>query len=364
MKFGRQMLAVFLLLGLGTQAAELSAPEKNFEALWGTFNKRYAFFKERKVDWQAQYKKFRPRVDADTTDKELFKTICEMLAPLKDGHVSLRARRLGEPEYCPEDLPRFTKEFDTRKLERQYKAMVQKTLKANGFGEPKTAGKILSYAHNDKFGYLLIHEFDSVNRRKLDAALNEALGAMDGIQGIIIDIRLNPGGTTGITYRIANRFADKRRIGHHEKTKKANGDDKDKKEFGPLRTFHLQPPAAKKKHRTFTGPIILLTHGAAYSAADLFAMIMRELPHVKIIGEPTNGIFSNMLERKLPNGWKYTLSFQVNYTAKMECLETKGVPVHVQVLNKRTDLKTGIDPLVTQALKMLGAKNKKVPQPK
>jgi hypothetical protein len=36
----------------------------------------------------------------------------------------------------------------------------------------------------------------------------------------------------------------------------------------------------------------------------------------------------------------------------------------VQVLNKRTDLKTGIDPLVTQALKMLGAKNKKVPQPK
>jgi len=352
MKFARQSMVVFLLLGLVTQAAELSGPEKNFEALWGTFDKRYAFFKERGVDWQAQYKKFRPKVNAKTTDKELFKTMCDMLAPLKDGHVNLKARRLKLPEYNPEELPRFTREFNTPKLERQYKAMVKKTLEDNGFGAPKTAGKILRYAHNDQFGYLLIREFEGVSRRKLDPALDEALGAMDGITGLIIDIRLNPGGTTGITYCIANRFANKRRIGHHEKTKKAKGE----KEFGPLRTFHLQPPAPKKKRRTFTGPIILLTHGASYSASDLFAMVLRELPHVKIIGEPTNGIFSNMLERKLPNGWKYTLSFQVNYSAKMECFETKGVPVHVEVLNKRADLEKGIDPFVIKALEMLADK--------
>lgn len=343
------MAVALLLIGLGATAAELSPPEKNFEALWGTFNKRYAFFKERKVDWQAQYKKFRPMVDVKTTDKELFKIMCDMLAPLKDGHVYLKARRLGLPEYCPEELPRFLKEFNTRKLERQYAAMVEKTLQANGFNEPKTAAKVLSYTHNEKFGYLLVREFEGANRRKLDAGLDEALGSMDGIKGLIIDIRLNPGGTTGFTYRIANRFADKRRIGHHERTKKGP----DEKDLGPLRTFHLQPPAAKKKNHTFTGPIILLTHGASYSASDLFAMIMRELPHVKIIGEPTNGIFSNMLERKLPNGWKYTLSFQVNYSAKMVCLETKGVPVHVEVLNKHADLEKGIDPVVTKALELL-----------
>ena len=60
-----------------------------------------------------------------------------------------------------------------------------------------------------------------------------------------------------------------------------------------------------------------------------------------------------MLERKLPNGWKYTLSFQVNYSAQMVCLETKGVPVHVEVLNKRADLEKGIDPVVTKALELL-----------
>jgi hypothetical protein len=35
---------------------------------------------------------------------------------------------------------------------------------------------------------------------------------------------------------------------------------------------------------------------------------------------------------------------------------------YVEEYNKRTDLKTGIDPLVTKALEMLAAK--KVPQPK
>ena len=346
----RSIAVALWLVCLSVPAAELSPPEKNSEALWGTFNKRYAFFKERKVDWQAQYKQFRPKVDAKTTDKELFKIMCDMLSPLKDGHVYLKAWRLGLPEYCPEELPWFLKEFNTRKLERQYAAMVEQTLKANGIAAPKTSAKVLSYTHNDQFGYLLVREFEGVNRRKLDAGLDEALGAMDGIKGLIIDIRLNPGGTTGFTYRIANSFADKRRIGHHERTKKGPGE----KDLGPLRTFHLQPPDAKKKRRTFTDPIILLTHGASYSASDLFAMILRELPHVKIIGEPTNGIFFNMLERKLPNGWKYTLSFQVNYTAKMVCLETKGVPVHVEVLNQRADLEKGIDPVVTKALEMLG----------
>ena len=346
----RSIAVALWLVCLSIPAAELSPPEKNFEALWGTFNKRYAFFKERKVDWQAQYKQFRPMVDAKTTDKELFKIMCDMLSPLKDGHVYLKAWRLGLPEYCPEELPWFLKEFNTRKLERQYAAMVEQTLKANGIAAPKTSAKVLSYTHNDQFGYLLVREFEGANRRKLDAGLDEALGAMDGIKGLIIDIRLNPGGTTGFTYRIANRFADQRRIGHHERTKKGPGE----KDLGPLRTFHLQPPDAKKKRRTFTGHIILLTHGASYSASDLFAMILRELPHVKIIGEPTNGIFFNMLERKLPNGWKYTLSFQVNYTAKMVCLETKGVPVHVEVLNQRADLEKGIDPVVTKALEMLG----------
>ena len=64
-------------------------PEKNFEELWKTFHNRYPFFKLRNVDWKKQYDSYRPKVTSDTSDDELFDILCQMLAPLHDGHVSI-----------------------------------------------------------------------------------------------------------------------------------------------------------------------------------------------------------------------------------------------------------------------------------
>jgi C-terminal processing protease CtpA/Prc len=170
---------------------------------------------------------------------------------------------------------------------------------------------------------------------------------MDGTKGLIIDIRLNPGGTDQCVYQIASRFADRKRVGHHRKTKTKPGTDG----FAELKTRYLSP-----HENTYLKPIVLLTHDASFSGADVFAMVMTELPQVTIVGEPTNGIFSNMLEKKLPNGWKYTLSFQVYYSADMTCYEGKGVPVDVPLRNTRSDLEKEADPLVLKALELLSKK--------
>jgi hypothetical protein len=63
-----------------------------------------------------------------------------------------------------------------------------------------------------------------------------------------------------------------------------------------------------------------------------------------------------MLERKLPNGWKYSLSFQVYYSAAMTCYEAKGVPVDIPLQNMRGDLEKGIDPLIIKSLEVLTGK--------
>ena len=346
---------VILVLGLlggvsfGVVGAELSGPEKNFEALWKTFHERYAFFKLRGVDWQKQYKTYRPKVTKDTTDVQLFTILCDMLKPLKDGHVNLKAKGLGakKKSFNSEDTPRFFKEFNTGKLEKQFGAMVLKTLKDKGFGEQEEATKLLVYSRSKDYGYLLITEFEGVSKRNLEKGLDKALSEMNGIKGLIVDIRLNPGGTDQCVYQITSRFADKKRVGHHRKTKNGPGED----DFGELKMRHLIPA-----QDTFTGPTVLLTHDAAFSAADVFAMLMADLPHVTIIGEPTNGIFSNMLEKKLPNGWKYTLSHQVYYSADKTCYEGKGIPVDIRLLNKRADLEKGEDPLILKALEVLSAK--------
>ena len=352
MRLTRAILVLGVLVGVLSSAvgAELSKPETNFEALWKTFHERYAFFKLRGVDWQKQYKTYRPKVTKNTTDEELFKVLCEMLKPLKDGHVNLKAKGLGPKKkktFNPEDTPRFFKEFNTGKLEKQFGSMVFRTLKDNGFGEQKEATELLVYSRNKDYGYLLITEFEGVSKRNLEKGLDKVLGEMKGIKGLIVDIRLNPGGTDQCVYQITSRFADKKRVGHHRKTKNGSGED----DFGELKIRHLIPA-----QDTFTGPTVLLTHDASFSAADVFAMLMADLPHVTIIGEPTNGIFSNMLEKKLPNGWKYTLSHQVYYSADMTCYEGKGIPVDIKLLNKRADLEKGADPLILKALEVLSAK--------
>ncbi|MFP6872385.1 MAG: S41 family peptidase [Verrucomicrobiales bacterium] len=354
MRYSAQILLISIFLaGLPSlPGAQLSEPEKNFEALWKTFHERYAFFKLRGVDWQEQYRAFRPQVTKVTTDEELFKILCDMLKPLKDGHVNLKAKGLKGGRFNPEETPRFFREFNTRKLEKSYEVMVRKTLAGKGFGEQKKATDLLVYSRNKDFGYLLITEFEGVKRRKLETALDKVLGELAGVKGLIIDIRLNPGGTDQCVYQIASRFADKKRIGHYRKTKRGPGED----DFNELKTRYLKPAEDAGSNGTFTGPIALLTHDASFSAADAFAMLMADLPHVTIIGEPTNGIFSNMLERKLPNGWKYSLSFQVYYSAAMICHESKGIPVDIRVLNMRGDLEKGIDPLIIKSLEVMAAK--------
>jgi hypothetical protein len=83
----RRLVPAFdLALGRGMSKQD---PERNFEVLWQTFNERYPFFRLRSVDWNKQYRAYRPKVTNETSDDELFDILCRMLDPLNDGHVEL-----------------------------------------------------------------------------------------------------------------------------------------------------------------------------------------------------------------------------------------------------------------------------------
>jgi carboxyl-terminal processing protease len=319
--------------------------EANFEALWQAFEKRYAFFQLRGVDWRKQYEVFRPKITKDTSDEQLFDLLCEMLAPLKDGHVNLKARGTFKGKFNPEEQPHFYKEFSSQRMIDDLFLLTEKNLREKGFGQAENDTRLFRHSESNQFGYLRILEFEGLSKKKANQALDRILAGFDGLDGLIVDIRDNPGGTDAMVYLIAGRFADKERIGHHRKTKKGPGEE----DFSPIKTKTLKPLGKKQ----FTKPVVLLTNDASFSAADVFAMVMKELPHVRIIGDHTNGIFSNMFETKLPNGWRYTFSFQRYYSADMVCFEAKGIPVHEEVLNHKEDLIKGVDPVIRSALEDL-----------
>jgi carboxyl-terminal processing protease len=327
-------------------------PEKNFEALWKTFHNRYPFFELRNVDWKKQYESYRSEVTPETSEEKLFDIFCRMLDPLDDGHVELEAKPCGHRKrryFTAEKKPRFHREFSSREIKQLFKT-TEKTLLSHGFERPaRTAAWMLRYCKSREFGYIRILELEGVSKRTLAAALDKIACDFDALRGFIIDIRDNPGGEDGIAIATINRFCDRQRIAFHRKTKIGPG----KNDFTPLRTWYIEPQGNAR----FTGPIVLLTCDSVFSGAEAFALAIRQLPYVTIVGDHTNGVFSYQLEKMLPNGWEYRLSYQVYFSAEMVCYEAKGVPPDIELLNKKADIEAGIDPLIVRALQLLSYKN-------
>lgn len=58
-------------------------------------------------------------------------------------------------------------------------------------------------------------------------------------------------------------------------------------------------------------PMAILTNAYTASSSDHFVLAMKTQPNVITVGDTTCGAFSAVLERILPNGWKYRLGAQV-----------------------------------------------------
>lgn len=323
-------------------------PEKIFEELWETFSDRYPFFELRNVDWKKQYDIFRPKVTSNTSEDDLFEIFCQMLSPLNDGHVELMAKtgvKAKKRYFNPESKPRFWQEFTKEEIKSLFKT-TEKTLVSNGFGKPQESGAwILHYCKSPNYGYIRILELEGVIKQKLTVALDHILSEFNGLDGVIIDIRDNPGGDDSTVIQIVNRFCDRKRVAFHRKTKLGPGEE----EYSPLKTWHIEPQADIQ----FTGPIVLLSCDSVFSGGEVFALTLKELPYVTIIGDHTNGIFSYQLENELANGWRYNLSYQVYFSADMVCYEGIGVPVDIELQNKKSDIRRGVDPLIVLALEAL-----------
>ena len=355
-------IALFLCIAFALQAQEtepigeqtVDHPEENFEKLWHEFNDRYAFFDLKQVSWQDIYQEYRPRINDKTTNSELFDLCCEMISTLADGHVSLVDER-GKRRCRGGKKVRFLDEFPNQSAFKELIGVIDGQLSKAGFAEPKRvkmeipyiSGHIIEYAVSAKLGYLRINLMIGLPEAEFTQSLDTAIEDLKDAEGIIIDVRFNSGGLDRYAYAIANRFADQKRLGHSRRLKDKNG-------FSDPEFFYLQP-AGK---RQIVKPIMLLTSSFTISAADVFVLAMKQLPYVTIIGENTQGFFSDAYQDQLPNGWTYTLSFQQYFDASGQNLEGIGVEPHIRVVNTRDDLREGRDPVLEKAIELLESQMK------
>ncbi len=294
------------LLATGpTFAQELSELEKNFEYLWQTFDRNYALFGPKRIDWDALYRVYRPRVTAQTTDEELFDVMASLLGHLNDNHVRLQspARRFQSGILGEMTMEGFSLDLIKEKYLR-------------GRFTPKVNGVFHYGWVSDDVGHFHFRSFG--NREASAEAIDEIIRELVGAKAIIVDVRGNGGGDDRVGKLVADRFADRKRL--YMLTQIRNGPKRD--DFSPPKYWYVEPVGP----RPFTKPVILLTHRFSVSAAENFALAMRLLPHVTVVGDATSGVFADVYRDRLPNGWQFSVSYKLFVDQDGFCWEGTGSP--------------------------------------
>lgn len=310
-------------------ATEDRDPLHNFDHLWTTFDEQYAFFATRNVDWNALRAEFRPQAAAAKSPEQLFKALSAMLARLKDAHVSLTA---GETTFKAERSPDPTTPgpdgvLATRKgLQRALKDYVA------GPGTPllKPATPIANnrvwYGElKGKIGYVVVFAmggFEADDGTMDDHAASarkvfqEIARAFRDMRGVVVDLRTNQGGYDTVSLELVGLFAQRPGIAFKKHAYRATV---------PAYAVSLVPSAPLRLAK----PVAVLISEHTVSAAETATTAFRTLPNATLIGQPTQGALSDVLEKKLPNGWTVTLSNEIFESADGTIPEGRGVAPHI-----------------------------------
>ena len=316
--------------------AELSEPEALFEELWRAFDRTYALFGAKHVDWDALYAVYRPRVRAETTDDQLFDILASLLKHLNDNHVWLRS---PERTFNAGILAEMTMvDFSLDLVRKKYLDSRFETRVSTPEGEDVfTFGQIsenVGYFHFSSFGRLA----DS------GAAIDEIVERLKDARAIVVDVRDNGGGDDRVGKAIADRFADRQRLYMTTRTRDGPGHD----DFTEAKSWYVEPGGP----RQFTRPVILLTHRFSVSAAENFALAMRTLPHVTVVGDTTSGVFADVYGDVLSNDWRFSVSYKLFEDAHGFCWEGLGVPADLRQINTPEGLAAGRDQVLELALSL------------
>lgn len=305
-------------------------PKYNFNALWNTFNEQYVYFKERNVDWNKIHEKYEHQVNSETKPLELYLIFEKMLGEINDGHISIDLPDEIEEDYenqlanneeatddeIPDGLDKKVKNLIIEKHIKDVNLYNRGDLKWGMINKDiaylQTSNMIgwANYNIADSLSTKQFWEEWWANLNKADNHHNDVAEGtrfiMDSIvktignaKACIIDLRFNGGGFDDVSVEILNHFVSQKIDICTKKVRHGKG-------FTEKQNMNLKP-----SENNFKGKLYILTSHETASAAELLVLGSKEIPNSKIIGSTTEGVFSDILHKKLPNGWTYGLSNMV-----------------------------------------------------
>ena len=175
---------------------------------------------------------------------------------------------------------------------------------------------------------------------------DEAIDALRGSDGIVIDLRGNPGGVGGMAMGIAGHFLDEQVALGTMITR----DNELNFMANPRRVNPAGQPVAP-----FNGPVAILVDGLTGSTSEIFAGGLQALKRARVFGQTTMGAALPALMDRLPNGDILLHAFADYVTATDVQLEGRGGIPDEPVPATRADLLAGRDGPLRRAIDWIAA---------
>ena len=327
-----------------TLCQELTEEQKenntyNFETLWHTFDEQYAFFKERNIDWDSLKTKYQTQFTDETELFEFYLLLEKMVLELSDEHSDFEV-----PDEFNEQWHALNQKKDTT----DYKSLAKFKILDKYVNEVKkyNGGQLAWGRVDDGIAYIQLNGMDGLadysSGGELTASeywekaeesddyfrdlINGTTEIADSIindikstKACIIDLRFNSGGYDLVGLTFMSHFIDKEYDIFRKKRRFKNG-------FAGQQTIDIQP-----SETVYTKPVYLLTNSYTVSAAETTIMATMNFPNFKRVGSNTNGAFSDILYKELPNGWTYWLSNEVYEEMNGKVHEVVGIPPDYEI---------------------------------
>lgn len=347
--------------------SQKSNSEYLFNLFWLTLQENYANSSERNINWNEIYLTYRPKISSLSTKHDLFDIMGQIVTLTKDQHTKIIAENGDTKQYRGEPSSRLLKEsFESQDTVENYNDYIDKFFQTSYRhiskdilhcrGKKVANGKIEWGDLTPSIGYISIYSFtkftvnDVPRAQQVDSLnhyMSEIMKAFQGKKAIVVDLSFNFGGYDAAGLTIAGYFTDKQReaytVYRFQRGKLYRGT-----------TFSVTPAS----QYNFTKPVFLLTTDISRSAAESFALQMKSLPNVTIVGTNTLGILSSMLNKTIGE-FMLTISNEKYFTPNGKTYEVTGVDpdVHLEVFTKE-NMFNGHRDAVMQIVELINARIK------
>jgi carboxyl-terminal processing protease len=195
---------------------------------------------------------------------------------------------------------------------------------------------VFSEVLEGNIGYISTYDFNQRTRGQIDAALAEL--NVNELDGLIIDLRNNPGGLLTSAIEVGSAFIENGDILHEVF---GNGEEI---------TFETDGSFAN-----ITVPIVFLVNERSASASELVAGAVQDYGLATIIGEQTFGKGTVQQLRTLTNGGGVRLTIAEWLTPNRNSIQGEGITpdIIIRVDNERELAELGRDPQLDAAVEFL-----------